>query len=237
MEAIYFHATRAVLVFLVQVEDAQEQFDRLQMALLLEDPDSAPFYNAKIRTQRRVSTCPVMNIWSSQLAETVFGPSFVSSTPIYCSALLCPALHGPSIFCVSSSIHCDPCVHVCVYVRAHMCVCVCLYVSVWMLSSPFVHKLHSFQESVPVGFSCTVEESLLCTQRTEDFSLVGCLGGHDQAFNTWCLGFPHMCFSILDLFCDSCRKFTSLRSDRHRRHPEGNPVLQRAPSDRCLRKP
>jgi len=34
-------------------EDEQEKFERLQMTLLLENPDSAAFYNAKIRTQRR----------------------------------------------------------------------------------------------------------------------------------------------------------------------------------------
>lgn len=35
------------------LEDEQEKFDRLQMALLMENPDSAAFYNAKMRTQRR----------------------------------------------------------------------------------------------------------------------------------------------------------------------------------------
>lgn len=34
-------------------EDEQEKFERLQMALLMENPDSAAFYNAKMRTQRR----------------------------------------------------------------------------------------------------------------------------------------------------------------------------------------
>ena len=42
-------------IFFWKVEDEQEKFDRLQMALLLENPDSAAFYNAKMRTQRRVS--------------------------------------------------------------------------------------------------------------------------------------------------------------------------------------
>merc|ERR1712170_154197 len=32
-------------------EDEHEKFDRLQKALLLENPDSASFYNAKMRTQ------------------------------------------------------------------------------------------------------------------------------------------------------------------------------------------
>ena len=41
---------------LLQGEDEQEKFERLQMALLMENPDSAAFYNAKMRTQRRVST-------------------------------------------------------------------------------------------------------------------------------------------------------------------------------------
>ena len=48
---------RAMLFVLLKVEDEQEKFDRLQMALLLENPDSAAFYNAKMRTQRRVSYC------------------------------------------------------------------------------------------------------------------------------------------------------------------------------------
>ena len=37
-----------------QLEDEQEKFDRLQMDLLLNDPDSTAFYNAQMRTQRRV---------------------------------------------------------------------------------------------------------------------------------------------------------------------------------------
>ncbi|KAH3708306.1 kinesin-like protein KIF9 isoform X2 [Dreissena polymorpha] len=35
------------------VEDEQEKFDRLQMELLMNDPDSTAFYNAQMRTQRR----------------------------------------------------------------------------------------------------------------------------------------------------------------------------------------
>ena len=46
---------KALLFVLLKVEDEQEKIDRLQMALLLENPDSAAFYNAKMRTQRRVS--------------------------------------------------------------------------------------------------------------------------------------------------------------------------------------
>lgn len=38
-----------------QLEDEQEKFDRLQMELLMNDPDSAAFYNAKMRKDRRVS--------------------------------------------------------------------------------------------------------------------------------------------------------------------------------------
>lgn len=34
-------------------EDEQEKFDRLQMELLMNNPDSAAFYNAKMRTERR----------------------------------------------------------------------------------------------------------------------------------------------------------------------------------------
>lgn len=39
---------------LLQPEDEGEKFDRLQMELLMNNPDSAAFYNAKMRTQRRV---------------------------------------------------------------------------------------------------------------------------------------------------------------------------------------
>ena len=35
------------------MEDEQEKFDRLQMELLMENPNSAPFYNAKMRTNQR----------------------------------------------------------------------------------------------------------------------------------------------------------------------------------------
>lgn len=38
-----------------QPEDEQEKFDRLQMELLMNNPDSAAYYNAQMRTQRRVS--------------------------------------------------------------------------------------------------------------------------------------------------------------------------------------
>ncbi|KAK3083432.1 hypothetical protein FSP39_022438 [Pinctada imbricata] len=34
-------------------EDEQEKFDRLQMELLMNNPDSAPYYNAQMRTHRR----------------------------------------------------------------------------------------------------------------------------------------------------------------------------------------
>jgi kinesin family protein 6/9 len=37
------------------MEDEQEKFDRLQKELLMEDPDSASFYNAQMRIHRRVS--------------------------------------------------------------------------------------------------------------------------------------------------------------------------------------
>ncbi|XP_060585540.1 kinesin-like protein KIF9 isoform X1 [Ruditapes philippinarum] len=36
-----------------QLEDEQEKFDRLQMELLMNDPESAAFYNAKMRKDRR----------------------------------------------------------------------------------------------------------------------------------------------------------------------------------------
>lgn len=37
-------------------EDEQEKFDRLQMELLMENPDSVPYYNAKMQTERRQHT-------------------------------------------------------------------------------------------------------------------------------------------------------------------------------------
>lgn len=35
-------------------EDEQEKFDRLQLELLMEHPDSVPYYNAKMQTERRI---------------------------------------------------------------------------------------------------------------------------------------------------------------------------------------
>ncbi|EDO44491.1 predicted protein [Nematostella vectensis] len=35
-------------------EDEQEKFDRLQLELLMENPDSVPYYNAKMQTERRM---------------------------------------------------------------------------------------------------------------------------------------------------------------------------------------
>ena len=52
---IYLNKIDYLYAFLSQLEDEQEKIDRLQMELLLENPDSAAFYNAKMRTQRRVS--------------------------------------------------------------------------------------------------------------------------------------------------------------------------------------
>jgi len=37
-----------------QLEDEQEKFERLQMELLMNDPDSTAYYNAQMRTHRRV---------------------------------------------------------------------------------------------------------------------------------------------------------------------------------------
>ena len=36
------------------LEDEQEKFDQMRMELLMEDPDSVPFYNAKLQTERRM---------------------------------------------------------------------------------------------------------------------------------------------------------------------------------------
>ena len=41
-------------LYLSQMEDEQEKFNRLQMNLLLENPESIAFYNAKLQTSRRV---------------------------------------------------------------------------------------------------------------------------------------------------------------------------------------
>lgn len=35
------------------VEDEQEKFDRIQLELLMDNPESVPFYNAKLQTERR----------------------------------------------------------------------------------------------------------------------------------------------------------------------------------------
>lgn len=35
-------------------EDEQEKFDQLQLELLMEHPDSVPYYNAKMQTERRI---------------------------------------------------------------------------------------------------------------------------------------------------------------------------------------
>lgn len=35
-------------------EDEQEKFDQLQLELLMEQPDSVPYYNAKMQTERRI---------------------------------------------------------------------------------------------------------------------------------------------------------------------------------------
>lgn len=43
-----------VLLLLWQPEDEQEKFDRLQMELLMNNPESAAFHNAQMRTERRV---------------------------------------------------------------------------------------------------------------------------------------------------------------------------------------
>ena len=37
-----------------RAEDEQERFDRMQQALLMANPESVAFYNAQMRTQRRV---------------------------------------------------------------------------------------------------------------------------------------------------------------------------------------
>ncbi len=36
------------------VEDEQEKFDRIQMELMMENPESVPFYSAKLQTERRL---------------------------------------------------------------------------------------------------------------------------------------------------------------------------------------
>lgn len=38
----------------LQLEDEEEKFDRLHNALLMNNPDSVSFFNAKMRTERRV---------------------------------------------------------------------------------------------------------------------------------------------------------------------------------------
>ncbi|XP_074641971.1 kinesin-like protein KIF9 [Tubulanus polymorphus] len=45
--------TRSGILPQTMMEDDGEKFDRLQMELMMENPDSVPYYNAKMRTQRR----------------------------------------------------------------------------------------------------------------------------------------------------------------------------------------
>lgn len=40
---------------MIQPEDEFEKYDRLQTEKALENPEAAAFYNAKLRTERRVS--------------------------------------------------------------------------------------------------------------------------------------------------------------------------------------
>ena len=47
-----------VVMLYTQAEDDQERFDRMQKALLMANPESMSFYNAQMRTQRRVCYCP-----------------------------------------------------------------------------------------------------------------------------------------------------------------------------------
>lgn len=41
------------LVFCLQIEDEGEKFERLHSQLLMEDPESVAFHNARLRTDRR----------------------------------------------------------------------------------------------------------------------------------------------------------------------------------------
>ncbi len=42
------------LISVCKLEDEHEKFERLQMAVLMANPDSAPFYKAQLRRRRRV---------------------------------------------------------------------------------------------------------------------------------------------------------------------------------------
>jgi len=55
---LILHATERLVVLYSQAEDDQERFDRMQKALLMADPESVAFYNAQMRTQRRVGFYP-----------------------------------------------------------------------------------------------------------------------------------------------------------------------------------
>lgn len=56
------------------IEDEQEQFDRLQMALLMQNPDSAPFYNAQMRTNQH-------KIYQSATSQYQTGVKRLPGTP------------------------------------------------------------------------------------------------------------------------------------------------------------
>lgn len=55
-------------------EDEQEKFDRLQLELLMENPDSVPYYNAKIQTERR------MHLSSSGVSQKKRRPGAIVAT-------------------------------------------------------------------------------------------------------------------------------------------------------------
>jgi len=58
----------------VCVENEQERFERLQKALLLAHPESAPFYNAQMRTHRR-------KVYDAALSQSPLGPHRKPGTP------------------------------------------------------------------------------------------------------------------------------------------------------------
>ena len=72
----------------IQIEDEQEKFERLQKSLLLENPESAAFYNAKLRIQRRVSNNDFDHSSSLQVTVGVSSRSVPVSNSTSCSFLV-----------------------------------------------------------------------------------------------------------------------------------------------------
>lgn len=48
------HLSKLTFQFDLQIEDNQEKFERLQMELMMENPESIPYLNAKKKMEKKV---------------------------------------------------------------------------------------------------------------------------------------------------------------------------------------